>query len=182
MDRSSGLAETRTQSRVAGWALIVGAVCFASFWALAPTSLEAPPWLPSLAVHATSIVSLAIGLGLLARGLLRSAPPQPVATVGAFLAVIGSFAFLPLFPIGLGVIAVALVRTGYPRPAVASLAIGSIAMLVVFVAQYLSADGHLFGEGSPPFPLGLELGFQASVILVAVGLVAIGHQFRRRSE
>lgn len=183
MERSSDLAETRTPSTVAGWALIVGAACLALFWTVAPASIDDPvPWLPSLAVHATSILSLAVGLGLLARDLLRSSQPQPIAAVGTFLAVIGSFAFFPLFPVGLGLIAIGLFRTGYPRPAVALLAVGSTAMFIVFVARYVSADGRLFGDGSPPFPLGLELGFQASVILVAAGLVAIGLQLRRRTE
>jgi len=183
MDRSSGLVETRTPSLVGGWALIVGAVFFALFWTLAPTSLtDTIPWVPSLAVHGTSIVSLAIGLGLLARDLLRPPRPQSPAAVGAILAAIGSFAFFPLFSIGLGLVAIGLLRTGYPRPAVASLAIGSAALLVVIVAQYLGTDGQVFGEDSPPFPLGLKLGFQASVILVAASLVAIGRQFRRRTE
>ncbi len=179
MDRSSGLAEPRTPSKVGGWALIVGAACFGLFWTLAPTTLEPVPWLPSFAVHGTSIVALAIGLSLLARDLLRSVPPQPVATVGAFLAVIGSFAFFPLFSIGLGLVAIGLLRTGYPRPVVASLAIGSTVLLVVIVAQYLGTDGQVFGDETPPFPLGLKLGFQASVILVAAGLLAIGIQLRR---
>jgi len=182
MNRSSYLVETRAPSKVGGWALIVGAASFALFWTLAPTSLDPLPRLLSLALHGTSIVSLAIGLGLVARGFFRSAPPQPVAAVGAFLAAIGSFAFFPFFSIGLGLVAIGLLRTGYPRPAVASLAIGSAALLVVIVAQYLGTDGQVFGDETPPFPLGLKLGFQASVILVAAGLVAVGLQLRRRTE
>lgn len=183
MDRLSDLAETRAPSKVGGWALILGATSFALFWTLAPTSLDDTiPWVPSLAVHGVSIVSLAIGLGLLARDLLRPPRPQTSAAVGAFLAAIGSFAFFPLFSIGLGLVAIGLLQTGYPRPAVASLAIGSAALLVVIVAQYVNADGRVFGEGSPPFPLALKLGFQASVILVAAGLGAIGLQLRRRTE
>jgi hypothetical protein len=43
-------------STVGGSALIIGAGCFALFWAIQPTSLdESVPWLPSLALYATSV-------------------------------------------------------------------------------------------------------------------------------
>jgi hypothetical protein len=169
-------------SAIGGWALIVGAGCFGLFWTVAPTSLDDSfPWVPGLAVHAISILALATGLGLRARDLLRSSRPQPLAALGAVLAVLGTFAVFPLFPIGLGLVAICLLRTGYPRHAVALLAVGSAALLAVYVVQYVGSDSRIFGDGSPPFPLGIKLVFQASVILVTVGLARIGFQ-RGRSQ
>ena len=180
-------------STVGGWALIVGAGCFALFWSLALTSLDesvatgpsrpaTAAWLPALALHATTIASLTIGLGLLARDLRRAREARLVATLGAALTVVGLITVFPLIPVGLGLVAIGLMGVRYPRAATGSLLVGSVGMVILYVALYQQQAGRVFGEGAPPFQLGPKLIFQASVILLAAGLAAIGFQLRRRNE
>jgi hypothetical protein len=170
-------------SAVGGWALIVGAASFGLFWGLAPTSFgDAVSWVPSLAVHAVSVLSVAAGLMLLAGGIRRPPGAQVLAMTGTALTFVGSVAVFPLIPIGLGSVALGLIRAGYPRVGTRSLLAGSVALLGVCVVIYLQQDGRFFGEDMPPFRLGTKLAFQTTVILIAVGLAAAGLELRRRAR
>jgi len=175
--------ETRTErkSAIGCWALVIGAFSFALFWVLAPTSLDdSVPWLPGLAVHATSVASLAVGLGLLAGGVPHPPESRTLVSVGAILTVVGQVALFPLFSIGLGCVAVGLRRAGFPRLATRWLLVGSLALLMVCAVMYRQQDGRLFGADAPPLQPGTKLAFQASVILIAVTLAAVGIELRRR--
>ena len=136
--------------------------------------------LPSLALRATTIASLTIGLGLLARDLRRACEARLVAALGAALTVVGLVTLFPMIPVGLGLVAIGLIGARYPRAATGSLLVGSMGMVILYVALYQQHAGRVFGEGAPPFQLGPELIFQAAVILIAAGLAAIGFQLRRR--
>lgn len=186
MRASRGSADERARpvqrgSAIGCWALVIGAGSFALFWVLAPTSLDdSVPGPPGLAVHATSIASFAVGLWLLAGGIRRPPESRTLVSVGAILVVIGQVALFPLFPIGLGCVALGLRRAGFPRGATRWLLTGSLALLVVCAVMYRQQDGRLFGADAPPLRLETKLAFQASVILIAVTLAAVGIELRRR--
>jgi hypothetical protein len=126
--------------------------------------------------------SLTIGLGLLVRDLRRPPQARLIAITGAVLTVVGLVTAFPLIPVGLGFVAIGLIGARYPRAATWSLLVGLAGMVILYVALYQQQVGRVFGEGAPPFQPGPKITFQACLILIAVGLAAIGFQLLRRNE
>lgn len=178
--------ETRTEvparsSKLAGWALILGASAFGLFWGLAPTPInDAIDWVPSLAVHAVSIFGLAFGLVCLTLSVERPAWARNAARVGAGFSLVGLLTVFPMLAVGLALIGVALIAAGAPRLPSTLILVGGAAMAIVLIVLAIQHDGRLFGdEGAPDFgPVG-DLTFQSSVLLVSVGLVALGVRLLR---
>lgn len=98
-----------------------------------------------------------------------------MAILEAVLTVVGLVWMFPLIPVGLGLLAIGLIVARFPRAALVAL-------------DRLGRDGHPLRllvpttgrrglrRGAPPYQLGPKLAFQASVILIAAGLAAIGLQ------
>jgi hypothetical protein len=168
-------------SRLAGWALIFGASAFGLFWVLSATSINDPiPWLPSLAVHAVSIFGLAFGLVFLTLAVERPPWARRAALVGVGLSLVGLLTVFPLLAVGLVVLGIALIEAGSPRLPTTLVVIGGAAMAIVLILLAIQHDGRLFGdEGAPEFGLAGVLAFQASVVIVSLGLAGLGVRLLR---
>jgi hypothetical protein len=182
MDTTSIRRRTSNPAPVGGWALIVGGLAFALFWAgaAASTTFDVDlPWFAGLAVHGISIVTLVTGLVLLALSTLR-APSGRIIAVGAGVAVLGLLMVFPLFPAGLAVVAAGLLRDGWPREVAMTTLVGALGLLALMVWRYVTIGEAIAGdEGAPPLETVPAIAYVVTVVITAAGVVMLGGIRRR---
>ncbi len=150
-------------------ALAVGAIGFAVFWGVSPTTAnEDLPWIATLGVHGLVIACLAFGLGTLALEIRRD-PRARTMLLGIGVTIAGILTAFLLIPIGLALVGIGLLIVRGSRVAAALLLGGSAGL----VAAY-AAGARVGMEGAGPMSSGEIAWFQVSVALTAAGLIALG--------
>ena len=152
--------------------MIVGAIAFAVFWVLAPTSVNDVPWAAALAVHGVSIAALLIGLAALALATSGDPRGRPMIA-GIAVTTLGLLTAFLLIPIGLAAVAIGILLIRGSRLAAVLLLGGSAGLVAVF-----AAGARVGIDDAAPLSNGEMVWFQASVALTATGLVALARHRR----